>query len=50
MARRVISFGIIAGMSVAETLAASPGFVLDVYHMRIRHDAAIHGIKLEDDD
>ena len=50
MARRVISYGIIAGMSIAEVLASAPGFVLDTYHLRLRNDAALHGRKLEGDD
>lgn len=49
MARHVISCGIIAGLSVAETLAAAPGFVMDLYQARLRYDAALHGRELEED-
>lgn len=50
MAYRVISYGMIAGMSMAEVLASAPGFVMDVYSVRFQYDAAMHGRKLKGDD
>lgn len=50
MARRVIGYGMIAGLSMAEVLASAPGFVMDMYAIRLRYDAAMHGRRLEDED
>lgn len=47
MAHGVIGYGLITGMSMAEVLASAPGFVMDMYMIRLRHDAAMHGHKLE---
>ena len=43
-ARRYISYGLIAGMTLAEVLASSPGFVADMYIAKVRYDDDLHGI------
>lgn len=47
MAHRVISDGLIAGLTMAEVLSSAPGFVMDMYNARLRYDAAMHGRRLE---
>lgn len=47
MAHRVISCGMIAGMSMAEVLASAPGFVMDMHTLKVQYDAAIHGLRLK---
>lgn len=44
-ARSYIGYGLIAGLSLEETLAATPGFVADMYIMRRRYDDEQHGIR-----
>lgn len=40
----MIGFGLIAGLTLQETLASTPGFILDIYLMRRKYDDAQHGI------
>ena len=49
MGPRIISCGIIAGLSMAETLRSAPGVIMDLYNARLRYDAALQGRKLEED-
>lgn len=44
-ARQYIGYGLIAGLTLAETLASTPGFVADMYIMRRRYDDEQHGIR-----
>lgn len=44
-ARKYISYGLIAGLTLEETLASAPGFVADLYIMRRRYDDEQHGLK-----
>lgn len=37
--------GLIAGLTLSETLDAAPGFVLDMYSAKQRYDDTQHGIK-----
>lgn len=41
----MISRGLISGLTLSETLDASPGFVLDLYLLRQRYDDDQHFIK-----
>lgn len=40
-----MSRGLIAGLTVSETLDASPGFVMDMYLLKQRYDDEQHFIK-----
>ena len=40
----MISRGLIAGLTLKETLDAQPGFVMDLYLLRRRYDDQQHGI------
>lgn len=40
----MISRGLIAGLTLRETLDAQPGFVMDVYMLKQRYDDQQHGI------
>lgn len=44
-ARKCMGYGLIAGMTLAETLASPPGLVMDMYIMRRKYDDEQHGIK-----
>lgn len=44
-ARKYVSYGLIAGLTLEETLASAPGFVADMYIMRRKYDDEQHGIK-----
>lgn len=41
----MISFGLIAGLSYAETRRSAPGLVMDLYMYRLRYEDEQHGIK-----
>jgi len=41
----VISYGLIAGMTLAETLASPPGLVFDLFRYRERYDDVLHRIR-----
>ncbi len=45
--RRVVSYGLIAGMSVSEVMRSCPGFVLDMFVLRRAYDDEQHQIKRE---
>lgn len=40
-----MGWGLIAGLTLSETLDASPGFVLDMFLMRRRYDDEQHFIR-----
>lgn len=40
-----MSCGLIAGLTLGETLASAPGFVLDMYVAKRDYDDEQHGIK-----
>lgn len=44
-ARKYISYGLIAGLTLEEILGSAPGFVADMYIMRRKYDDEQHGIK-----
>lgn len=44
-ARKCIGYGLIAGMTLTETLASPPGLVLDMYIMRRTYDDEQHRLK-----
>lgn len=44
-ARKLIGYGLIAGLSYDEIMRCLPGAVLDWYIMRMRYDDQQHGIK-----
>lgn len=44
-ARKYIGYGLIAGLTLEEILASTPGFVADMYIMRRKYDDEQHGLK-----
>ena len=42
-----MAYGLIAGLSMAETLSAAPGLVIDLFCTRRDYDDQQHGIKRE---
>lgn len=46
--RRIVSFGLIAGLTYTDMQDMAPGFVLDCYVLRRNYDEAMHGIKRGD--
>ena len=44
-ARKLIGYGLIAGLTYDEIMRCQPGAVLDWYIMRMRYDDQQHGIK-----
>ena len=44
-ARKCVGYGLIAGLTFEEIKASAPGFILDMYLMRMRYDDEQHGIK-----
>ena len=43
--RKIISYGLIAGLTYTEMQDMLPGFVLDCFVFRQNYDEAMHGIK-----
>ena len=43
--RKIVSYGLIAGLTYTEMLDLPPGFVLDCYIRRQDYDDMMHGIK-----
>lgn len=43
-ARKLIGYGLIAGLSLSEIMASPPGAVLDWYIMRTKYDDVQHGV------
>lgn len=41
----LVSYGLIAGLTLDEINCASPGFLIDCYVYRMRYDDVQHGIK-----
>ena len=41
----LISYGLAAGLSYAETMRLQPGMVTDLFLYRREYDGALHGIK-----
>lgn len=44
-ARKLIGYGLIAGLNLNEILKSPPGAVLDWYIMRLKYDDQQHGVK-----
>lgn len=44
-ARKLIGYGLIAGLTYDEIMGQKPGAVLDWYIMRLKYDDQQHGIK-----
>ena len=44
-ARKLIGYGLIAGLTIREIMRTPPGVVLDWYFMRVRFEDQQHGIK-----
>ncbi len=44
-ARKCTGYGLIAGLTLAETLASPPGLVMDLYIMRRNYDDEQHHIR-----
>ena len=44
-ARKLIGYGLIAGLGLSDIMASPPGAVLDWYIMRMKYDDVQHGIK-----
>lgn len=44
-ARKLIGYGLIAGLRYDEIMRLAPGAVLDFYIMRLKYDDQQHGIK-----
>lgn len=40
-----MGYGLLAGLTLSETLRSAPGFVLDMYLMRRDYDDQLHGIR-----
>lgn len=43
--RRIISWGLIAGLSYTEMQEQTPGFILDCFILRRNYDDQMHGIR-----
>ena len=43
--RRIIAWGLIAGLSYTEMQDRQPGFILDCYLLRRSYDDQMHGIQ-----
>ena len=46
--RKIISYGLIAGLTYTEMMDMQPGFVIDCYVFRQNYDDVLHGIKRGD--
>lgn len=44
-ARKLIGYGLIAGLTYDEIMSQKPGAVLDWYIMRMKYDDQQHGVK-----
>ena len=44
-AREYYGFALIAGIQLSEARHLTPGWVLDMYKLRVEHDARMMGIK-----
>lgn len=44
-ARKLIGYGLIAGLTYDEIMGQKPGAVLDWYIMRLKYDDQQHGVK-----
>ena len=45
----LIGYGLIAGLTLEETMESAPGFVVDMYVMKRNYDDEQHGIKRKAD-
>ena len=43
--RRIIAWGLIAGLSYTEMQDKQPGFIMDCYFLRRNYDDLMHGIQ-----
>lgn len=48
--RRIVSWGLIAGLTYTEMQGMQPGFILDAFILRRNYDDQMHGIKRGEDD
>ena len=48
--RRIVSWGLIAGLSYTEMQGMQPGMILDEFILRRNYDDQMHGIKRGEDD
>ena len=48
--RKIVSYGLIAGLTYTEMQDLRPGFVLDQFILRRNYDDVMHGIKRGEDD
>lgn len=46
--RKIVSRGLIAGLTYTEMQEMRPGFVLDCFFQRMEYDDVMHGIKRGD--
>ena len=44
--REYYAYALIAGISVTEARRMLPGFVLDCYNVRVKHDYRVNGFKI----
>lgn len=44
-AREYYSFALIAGMSLSEARHTQPGWILDLYKLRLEYDARLMGVR-----
>lgn len=47
--RRIIAWGLIAGLSFSEMQDRQPGFILDCFILRRTYDDQMHGIRRGED-
>ena len=47
--RRIVSWGLIAGIRFTEMQDMQPGFIMDAYILRRNYDDMMHGIQRGDD-
>lgn len=43
--RKIVSWGLIAGLTYTELQDMSPGFVMDAYILRRNYDDQMHGVR-----
>ena len=43
--RRIVSWGLIAGLRYADMMDMQPGFILDMFILRRNYDDMMHGIQ-----
>ena len=43
--RKIVSWGLIAGLTYTELQDMAPGFVIDAYILRRNYDGQMHGVR-----